>query len=146
MGASVAWAFRGSPSTGLHYQHTNRVDSLPGSVARSHIDEISADAGRAFHIPESWGLGLKSDVRTRLGFQQSHNVTHIFGEDSGIERRLQDDGRQSITLTGDTNVQDNLVLTFQGSHVVTFDNNLNRRFAQTVFSIVFQLQMYGAVK
>ncbi|HVX40029.1 MAG TPA: cell surface protein SprA, partial [Gemmatimonadaceae bacterium] len=145
-GASIAWSFRGAPSTGLHYQHTNRVDSLPGSVARSYVDEISADAGRAFHIPESWGLGLKSDVRTRLGFQQSHTITHIFGEDSGIERRLQDNGRQSITLAGDTNVQDDLVLTFQGSRVVTFDNNLNRRFAQTVFSIVFQLQMFGSVK
>jgi len=146
IGASFSWAVRGSPSTALNFQHTNRIDSLPGSVARSHTNELSADAGRAFHIPESWGLGLKSDVRTRVGYQQSRTITDIFADDAAIERRLQDNGRQSFTLAGDTNVQDNLVLTFQGSHVVTFDNTLNRRFAQTVFSIVFQLQMYGSVK
>ncbi len=65
VGASVVWAGRGSLSTGARYTLTRRVDSLPGSVAHTHGDEVSFDAGRAFHVPESWGLGFRSDLRTR---------------------------------------------------------------------------------
>jgi hypothetical protein len=38
------------------------------------------------------------------------------------------------------------VFTLNGSHIVTFDDNLNRRFAYTVFSTVFQVQFFGAAK
>jgi len=38
------------------------------------------------------------------------------------------------------------VFTFQGSHVVVFDNNLNRRFAQTLFSTVLQVQFFATPK
>jgi hypothetical protein len=104
------------------------------------------DAGRAFRIPESWGLGLRNDVRTRLGIQQSHLTTFVFDAASGARSRLQDNGRQSFNLTADTNLSETLVFTFQGSHIVTFDNNLNRRFAQTVFSTVLQIQLFGEGK
>jgi len=43
----------------------------------------------------------------------------------------------------DTDLGDGLVFTLQGSHIVTFDNNLNRRFAQTVLSTVLQFQFFG---
>ena len=49
-------------------------------------------------------------------------------------------------ITADTNVLDNAVFTFQGSHTIVFDNNLNRRFAQTVISAVLQFQFYGVTK
>ena len=146
LSASVAWAVRGGLSTGARYSYTRRVDSLPGSIARSRGNELGVDAGRAFRIPESWGLGLRSDVRTRFGIQQSHLRTFVFDATSGARSRLQDNGRQSFNLTADTNLSENLVFTFQGSHIVTFDNNLNRRFAQTVFSTVLQIQFFGAGK
>jgi hypothetical protein len=143
---AIAWAGRSGFSTAARYVFTRQLDSLPGSLARTHRTELSVDAGRAFHVPESWGLGLRSDVRTRFGIQQTHNTTFVFGDAGALESRLQDNGRQSYNLTADTNLSDNLVFTFQGSHIVTFDNNLNRRFAQTVFSTVLQVQFYGAGK
>ena len=57
-----------------------------------------------------------------------------------------DNGRQAFNLTADTNLNDNLTFTFQGSHIVTFDNNLNRRFAYDVVSIVAQIQWFGGGK
>ena len=39
-----------------------------------------------------------------------------------------------------------VVLTINGSHIITFDNNLNRRFAYDVVSIVAQIQWVGAGK
>lgn len=143
VGASVAWAVHGGLSTGARYSFTRRIDSLPESVARSRGNELSLDAGRAFHIPESLGLGLRSDLRTRAAYQQTQNTTFVF-DPSGSSSRLQDNGRQAFNLTGDTNVSDNTVLTFQGSRTITFDKNLNRRFEQTVFSIVFQMQFFGS--
>ncbi|MGE5730399.1 MAG: hypothetical protein ACM37U_00565, partial [Gemmatimonas sp.] len=144
IGGTVAWALRGGLSTGARYSLTRRIDSLPGSVARSNGNELSVDAGRAFRIPQSWGLGIRNDIRTRVGIQESHNTTHVLDANGAVQSRLQDNGRQSFNLTADTNLQDNLVFTFQGSHVVVFDNNLNRRFAQTLFSTVLQIQFFAA--
>lgn len=146
LSASIAWAVPGGLSTGARYSYTRRVDSLPGSIARSRVNELGVDAGRAFRIPESWGLGLRNDIRTRLGVQQSHLTTFVLDAAGGNRSRLQDNGRESFNLTADTNLSENLVFTFQGSHIITFDNNLNRRFAQTVFSTVLQIQFFGAGK
>lgn len=146
IGGAVSWAVRGGLTTGARYSVTHRTDSLPGSVARSNGNELSADAGRAFRVPPSWGLGIRNDIRTRLGMQQSHNTTHVLDPNGAVQSRLQDNGRRSYNLTADTNLQDNLVFTFQGSHVVVFDNNLNRRFAQTVFSTVLQVQFFATPK
>jgi hypothetical protein len=146
IGGTVAWALRGGLSTGARYSLTRQVDSLPGSIARSNGNELSVDAGRAFRVPQSWGLGLRNDIRTRIGVQESHNTTHVLDANGVVQSRLQDNGRQSYNLTADTNLQDNLVFTFQGSHVIVFDNNLNRRFAQTLFSTVLQIQFFATPK
>jgi hypothetical protein len=146
IGGTVAWAVRGGLSTGARYSFRRQVDSLPGSIARSNGNELSLDAGRAFRIPQSWGLGLRNDIRTRVGLQESHNTTYVLDENGVVQSRLQDNGRQSFNLTADTNVQDNMVFTVQGSHVVVFDNNLNRRFAQTLFSMVLQVQFFATPK
>ena len=58
---------------------------------------MSIDAGRSFHIPESWGLGIKNDVRTRFGVQQAHNTTFVIDETGAVQSRLQDNGRQAFT-------------------------------------------------
>jgi hypothetical protein len=143
IGGTIAWAVRGGLSTGARYSLRRQIDSLPGSVARSNGNELSVDAGRAFRVPQSWGLGLRNDIRTRIGVQESHNTTYVLDANGAVQSRLQDNGRQSFNLTADTNLQDNLVFTFQGSHVVVFDNNLNRRFAQTLFSTVLQVQFFA---
>ena len=119
---------------------------MPGSLARTRGNELSFDVGRAFHVPESLGLGLRSDLRTRFGFVQIHNKTFVLDSAGAFQSRLQDNGRQAFNLAGDTNLNDGLVFTLQASHIVTFDNNLNRRFAQTVLSTVLQFQFFGAAK
>jgi hypothetical protein len=146
IGGSIAWAGRAGLSVGSRFAHTNRVDSLPGSVARSGIDEIGFDFGRSFHVPESLGLGLRSDVRTRAGLVRNRLTTYVTDPLTGLRSRLADNGKTQFNLTADSNVSDNLVLTLQGSHIVTFDNNLNRRFQQTLFSTILQFQFYGLGK
>ena len=148
MGGTIVWggSVGGGLSTGARYSLTHRIDSLPGSLARTRGDEVTVDAGRAFRVPSSWGLGLRSDIRTRIGIQQIHNSTYIYDELGTYQSRLQDNGRQAFNLTADTNLSENMVFTFQGSHIVTYDNNLSRRFAQTVFSTVLQVQFFGAGK
>jgi hypothetical protein len=146
IGGSIAWAGRAGLSVGSHFARTNRVDSLPGTVARSGIDELGFDFGRSFHVPESLGLGLRSDVRTRAGFARNRLTTYVTDPLSGLRSRLADNGKTQLNLTADSNVSDNLVLTLQGSHIVTFDNNLNRRFQQTLFSTILQFQFYGVGK
>jgi len=141
---SIVWAGSGGLSTSARASLTSRVDTLPGSVARSHGNDVGVDAGRSFRVPASWGLGLKNDIRTRLGVQQTHNTTYVIDPTGAVQSRLQDNGRTSYSLTADSNVSDAINLTFQGSHVVTFDNNLNHKFAQTVFSVVMQLQVFGS--
>jgi hypothetical protein len=143
---TIAWAGRTGLSAHAQYTYRQQIDSLPGSVARSHGTELSADAGRAFHIPEGLGLGFKSDLRTRIGVQQSSNSTLVFDPTGTMSSRLQDNGRQSINLTADTNLMDNATFTFQGAYVVSFDNTLNHRFAQTIISVVLQLQVFGTSK
>jgi hypothetical protein len=143
---SMAWGDKGKLSTAARVSLTRRVDSLPGSIAKTRGNEMSIDAGRAFHIPDSWGLGLKNDVRARVGVQQSHNTTFVIDPTGSVQSRLADNGRQSVNLTADSNVNATANLTLQGSYVVTFDNNLNHRFAQTVFSVVLQLQVFGNAK
>ena len=95
--------------------------------------------GRALADPPSPGEGIE---RTFSGSPLSETAIRS-GEQSPFQSRLQDNGEQGFNLTADTNVQENMTFTFQGSHKVTFDKNLNRRFAQTVFSVVLQMQLSG---
>ena len=133
-------------STSARYSIRRQTDSLPGSIARTRGNELSVDAGRAFHVPEALGLGLKNDLRTRLGVQESHNTTIVFDPGGALQSRLQDQGRQGINLAADTNLSDAATFTLQGSYVIWFDNNLNHRYAQTVLSAVLQFSVFGASK
>jgi hypothetical protein len=142
VGGTVVWAGPGNFSTGARYSLSRRIDSLPGSIARSRGAEISADVGRSFRVPASWGLG-RNDIRARAGYQQSRNTTNVLDAGGSFQSRLQDNGRQSFNLTADTNLNENMTFTLQGSHVVTYDNNLNRKFSQTVFSTVLGLRVFG---
>lgn len=143
---TIAFGGKSAFSTSARYSLRRQIDSLPGSVARSNGNELSVDAGRAFHIPESLGLGLKNDLRTRLGVQESHSTTMVYDQNGAFQSRLQDQGRRGINLAADTNLSDAATFTLQGSYLIWFDNNLNQRYAQTVLSMVLQFSVFGASK
>ena len=143
---SLAFAGKSAFSTRAAFSYRRQTDSLPGSIAHSTGNEFSIDAGRAFHVPQSLGLGLKNDLRTRFGVQQSRNSTLVVDPSGTLSSRLQDNGRLAYNLTADANVQDDATLMLQGSYVVTYDNTLNHRFAQTVFSLVYQLKLFGGTR
>jgi hypothetical protein len=60
-----------------------------------------------------------------------------------VRARLQDNGKRTFAFTADTRLAEELGLTFNASHILTYDNNLNRRFEYTVGSLVFQWQPFG---
>jgi hypothetical protein len=143
---SVLFSGSGGLSTAAKYTYRRQIDSLPGSIARTRGNDVSFDAGRTFRIPASWQLGIRNDLRTRFSFQNTHNSTSIFDSTDVQRARLQDNGRRAFTFTADGSVSETVVLTINGSHIITFDNNLNRRFAYDVVSIVAQIQFFGSGK
>jgi hypothetical protein len=136
---SIAWGF-GGLNTAAGYTITKRVDSLPGSLGRGTSDELNVDVGRAFRIPKSWGMGIKNDVRARMGYQSSHARNLVYDLARTTSSRLGDQGRTSFNLNADTDLNEALLFTLQASRVITYDNNLNRRVNQFVLSTVLQIQ------
>lgn len=59
------------------------------------------------------------------------------------QSRLADNGRQAITLNADTDIAENITFSLQRARIVTFDNNLNRRFTQIVLSAVLQIAFFA---
>jgi hypothetical protein len=141
--ATIAFAGSAGLSAHVGYSLNHRTDSLPGSIARTRGNEMSIDAGRAFRVPASLGLGFRNDLRTRVGYNHLMNNTVVVDPAGSFSSRLQDNGRRAFSMTADTNVDENATLTFHGSYIVTYDNNLNHKFAQTVFSIVLQISVFG---
>jgi hypothetical protein len=142
VGASIVWNDIGSLTTGFSVGSSYRVDSVPGSVTDSHSHDISADASRSFKLPAEWQM--KSALRTRFGFQQTTSVSDVSnGLAAGLRSRLADNGRQAITLNADTDIAENLTFSLQSARIVTFDNNLNRRFTQIVLSAVLQIAFFA---
>jgi hypothetical protein len=126
----------------LGYSQRRQVDSLPGSVTNGRSREGSAEVGRTFALPADWNA--RSGVRTRFGFQQTRTesyVQNLFA--AGRQSRLTDNGRQAFTLNADADVAENATFSIQGSRIVTFDRNLNRRFTQTVVTAVLQMQFFA---
>ena len=139
--ASFTWT-PGEVTTNAGYSYRTQVDSLPGSVTNGSSRETSAEIGRTFGLPQDWGL--KSGLRTRFGFQQAKTqsyVENLFA--AGRRSRLTDNGRQAFTLNADTDVAENATFSIQGSRIVNFDRNLNRRLTQTVITAVLQMQFFA---
>ncbi|MEO6444193.1 MAG: hypothetical protein ABIZ91_10295 [Gemmatimonadaceae bacterium] len=123
---------------------SRRVDSLPGSVARFRKSDIAADMSKSFPLPKAWSL--KSPLRARVSWQESLTESFVSNQFAVESRsRLTDNGRRAFSVNADTDVADNMTFSLQGSRVVTFDRNFNRRFVQTVLTAVFQLQFFGGV-
>ena len=141
LNASLTWG-PGEITTTGGYSYRTQVDSLPGSVTNGSAREMSAEVGRAFGLPARWEL--KSGLRARLGFQQTQTqsyVQNLFA--AGSRSRLTDNGRQAFTLNADTDVAENATFSIQGSRIVNFDRNLNRRLTQTVITAVLQMQFFA---
>jgi len=133
---------RGEVSMSAALARSTRVDSLPGSVGNAATSDLTADIGRAFPLPASWQL--KSKMRTRMSYQRTETRSYVSNlAAAGARSRLTDNGRHAFSLTADSDVADNMTLSLQGSRVVTFDRNFNRRFNQMVLSAVLQVQFFG---
>lgn len=138
---TVTWNIIGGLTTTAGITQSLRVDSLPGSIAESRSQDISGDVGRSFKVPASWRL--KSDLRTRLGYQQTHASSTVRNRGNAATSRLADNGRQSFNFNSDAEVAENLNFSMQASRIVNFDNNLNRRFSQMVVTAVFSIQFFA---
>ena len=57
--------------------------------------------------------------------------------------RLSDNGRRAFNLNADTDFADNLTGSFTMSRVISFDNNFNRRFTQTVITAVLNIRFFA---
>ncbi len=83
-------------------------------------------------------------MRARLGFQQARTKSYVQNLFAASQRsRLTDNGRQAFTLNADTDVAENATFSIQGSRIVNFDRNLNRRLIQTVITAVVQMQFFA---
>jgi hypothetical protein len=141
LSASVTTA-PGRVSLSTAFSRSRRVDSLPGSAGESSQLEMSADAAKEFAFPAAW----KADrgIRARLSYQQAETRSYVSNiAVPGARSRLTDNGRQAFTLNAGTDLAENLAFSLQGSRVVTFDRNFNRRFTQTVLSAVLNIQFFG---
>lgn len=125
---------------------STQADSLPGSSFHQRRNDLTVDVTKAFPLPRAWGV--KSPLRTRASWQESLTRSDVSNAAAiNAISRLTDNGRRAFSLNADTDVADNLTFSLQGSRVVTFDRNFNRRIVQTVISAVFQLQFFaGAMK
>jgi hypothetical protein len=141
LNGTIVWAL-GNVSTSGAYTLTKRVDSLPGSIATATSTDASADIGKAFALPKHWGL--KSALRTRASYQETHTESFVSNLAAlGQRSRLTNNGRQLFSVSADADAADNLTFSLQGSRVVTFDRNFNRKFVQTVFTAALQIQFFG---
>jgi hypothetical protein len=146
MNGSITWNVGTGLMTSFGLGTTHRVDSLPGSVAESKSRDLNADVSRSLKMPARWNL--KNDLRTRLSYQQSSAESWVQNQSAASKRsRLADNGRQAINLNADADVAENLTFSLNGARIVTFDNNLNRRFSQLVFTAVLQVSFFaGEIK
>ena len=114
------------------------------SAALLGASALAADISKSFTLPESWRV--KNPVRTRVSWQETLTQSFIANSQAeGARSRLTDNGRRAFNFNADTDVAENMTFSLQGSRVVTFDRNFNRRFVQTVITAVFQLQFFAGV-
>ncbi len=142
LGANVEFAEKGRLRASFNVSTSYRLDSLPGTLADSKASEMNADVSRTFPLPDVWQM--RSPLRTRFGWQQTAATTWVINDlTAGTKSRLADNGRRAISLNADTDIAENLTFSLQGAHITTFDNNLNRRFTQVVFSTVLQIAFFA---
>jgi hypothetical protein len=139
---SITWNVGTGLLTSFGVSSTHRLDSLPGSIAESRAREVNTDVSRSLKMPARWKL--KNDLRTRLSYQQSTAQSWVQTQGAAGKRsRLSDNGRTAVNVNADADVAENLTFSLTGARIVTFDNNLNRRFSQIVFTAVLQVSFFA---
>jgi hypothetical protein len=124
------------------FTRTDRADSLPGSAGESRSTDGSARIAKAFPLPASWNL--PGGLRTQLFYQRTETRSYVSNlAASSLRSRLTDNGQNRFSLNADTDLADDISFSLQASRVVTFDRNFNRRFTQTLFSAVLNIQFFG---
>ncbi|HET7459198.1 MAG TPA: cell surface protein SprA, partial [Gemmatimonadaceae bacterium] len=133
-------------STAAGYALSLRDDQRPGSSNTGRTEDYNVDLGKAFAAPARFQLRTGSTIRTRLSYQASHTSTFVFSEGessssgaSGNENRrvrLADNGRNALNFNGESDLADNVTGSLVFSRIITFDEQNNRRYSQTVFSAV----------
>ena len=134
--ATVGWAL-GDLTTSLGYAWTVREDSLPGSATHGTTGERTLDVGRSWALPASWKT--RSPLRTRLSYQDARTMSVL----ADSRRRLADNARNVFSLSADTDVNETMTFSLQGSRTVTIDRNYNRRLTQNVLTAALQLQFFS---
>ena len=138
--ATVSWGF-GDLSTSLGYAWTVRDDSLPGSATHGTTGERTLDVGRSWALPKSWKT--RSPLRTRLAYQEAQAMSVL----AASRRRLSDNSRNVFSMSADTDVNETMTFSLQGSRTVTVDRNYNRRLTQNILTAALQLQFFsGSLK
>ncbi len=141
LNVSLAWEMLGGFTTGGSYNVTRTEVFRPGSIGTGNTHEYGAEIGKVFAPRRAWRL--PGDLHTRVGFQRAQNESRVLSLTSGVSSRLTDNGRYTFNFGADTEVNQTISLSFTGSRTVTFDENFNRRFTQTVISAVMHLQFFG---
>jgi len=142
--ANISIVFAGARplSTNMGYAYSQRRETRPGLSSKNHNNDVSFEIAKPWAVPPSWKL--KSDIRTRLSYQDTHGDNFVLNPLTlSRESRLTDNGRRAFSFSADTDVAENLSSSFVFSRVESFDKNLNRRFTQTVLSAVLHLQFFG---
>ena len=134
--ATILWPF-GDLSTTGGLSWSVRDDSLPGSATHGFTNERSADVARSWKLPSSWNA--RSPLRTRLGWQEQRTKNTL----AGSLRNLTDNARRVFSLSADTDLNETMSFSLQGSRTATMDRNYNRRFNQTVITAALQMQFFS---
>ncbi|MBX9929775.1 MAG: cell surface protein SprA, partial [Gemmatimonadaceae bacterium] len=142
LNTTITWNIGGGLVTSFSRSVSHRADSLPGSVTEANGKEASGDVSRAFKLPADWKV--KSDLRTRMSYQTRRDVAFVQTRGgTGNRSRLTDNGRTAMNINADADVAENLTFSLQGSRILTFDNNFNRRFSQFVMTAVLQISFFA---
>ncbi|HYV96854.1 MAG TPA: cell surface protein SprA [Gemmatimonadaceae bacterium] len=136
--AAVNYVDVGGLNTTFRYDLIKRTDSVPGSLTATTQREIAGDISRAFSLPRRWNLPGR--LRTRFGWARTSQATFVTVSSADKPSRLADNGSTRLNLLADTDVMPRVKFSLQGTRVVTFDNNYNRRLSQMMLSAVFNLQ------
>ena len=139
---SLTWALLGGFSTSGGFSTGTSERTEPGGTRRlSTTRDMSVDFAKRFNTPESWGF--RNGLRTRLAFQEGRSRNVLLDQATNIERQLARSGRYAFNLNADTELSDDLTFTVTGARVITYDKQNNRRFEQTILSMVFNLTFFA---
>jgi hypothetical protein len=136
LNGSVAWSILGGFSTNVGWTRADRRELRSGGLIVGSQNDLTADIAKSFPLPSSWDL-RSNLLRTRVGYQSSHTQSFFVQEDT--RRRVTDNGRWALMLNADSDVSETLSLSLLLMRVLSYDNAYDRRFSQTVFSVVFHL-------